>query len=236
MSPAHSAPPSQTKDLGNNHLFALDYLRVFAMMMVIANHDTVANEFLIRETGKYCANINVFDVLRYQIRPGGVSIFMFISMLLFTKSKRSVVDLKKRVVNLLYLFGFWSSFYILFDRCKPEPTFLGVVEFVWRGGGWLYYFIPNLILCSCLGWMGQKLSTKGKYMGVLAGVLIALGVYSWLLNGYKWTQRDYYWLPTSFLMMPFLALIITPHLQRIVNDAKHATSLSLPAQNTHGLC
>jgi peptidoglycan/LPS O-acetylase OafA/YrhL len=73
--------------------------------------------------------------------------------------------------------------------------------------------------------MGQKLSTKGKYMGVLAGVLIALGVYSWLLNGYKWTQRDYYWLPTSFLMMPFLALIITPHLQRIVNDAKFRLSL-----------
>lgn len=218
---------NKDKEKSSHHLYALDYLRVFAMILVIANHDTVANEFLIQKTREYSESINIFDILRYQIRPGGVSIFMFISMLLFTKSFRSYDDLKKRVSNLLYLFGFWSSFYILFDRCKPNPTFWGVLEFVWRGGGWLYYFIPNLILCSCLGWLGQRMTTKGKYFGALAGVLVALGVYFWLLQGFKWTKVEYYWLPTSFLMMPFLALIITPFLQRIVNDVKFRLGLAL---------
>jgi peptidoglycan/LPS O-acetylase OafA/YrhL len=211
----------------SSRLNSFDYLRVIAMLMVISNHHYIGNNFIESKIRLISNSPNFLDVITFQVRPCAVSVFILISMFLFEKRQRSVVELKSRLMEFVYLYGFWVSAWILFSKYRPEPGLLGLVEFVFRGGGWLFYFIPNLMICTTLGWVATRMKRRALWASLLVSFGLVVISFAWLHNGYKWLYKSYYWLPTSFLMLPFLAMLLKPYLPRICSDRKFRWSLGL---------
>jgi peptidoglycan/LPS O-acetylase OafA/YrhL len=208
-------------------LYGFDYLRVFAMVMVIANHHYIGNNFIEAKIRSISKSPNFFDLITFQVRPCAVSVFILISMFLFEKRKKTAIELKDRLIEFAYLYGFWVTAWILFSKYRPEPGFWGLLEFAIRGGGWLFYFIPNLAICTILGWFATRMGRPALWVSVIAGFGLVVASFAWLHDGYKWLYKSYYWLPTSFLMLPFLAMLLKPYINKICSDRKFRWTLAL---------
>ena len=208
-------------------LYGFDYLRVFAMLMVMANHHYISNNFIEAKIRSISQSPNFFDLILFQVRPCAVSVFILISMFLFEKRKKTAIELKDRLIELAYLYGFWVTAWILYSRYRPEPGLWGLLEFVITGGGWLFYFIPSLAICTILGWFATRMGRPALWVSVITAFGLVAISFAWLIDGYKWLYKSYYWLPTSFFMLPFLAMLLKPHVPRICIDRKFRWSLAL---------
>ncbi len=203
---------SQSEEFG--HIQGFDYLRVFFMMMVLLAHGDFFWTFGSQRQALVGAGPNVWDLLYYQVQATAVPSFVLMSMVLFTMKPPTWARAVDRIKKLAYLYGFWVGAWILYTKLRPEPGFYGLLEFVIRGGGWVLYTFTVLMimtpLCSLAAWMNQR----SKWLGPLISMLVVVGTFTYLVIGHKWSNRHYYWVPTCFTMMPFVAVLLIPHLKK----------------------
>jgi surface polysaccharide O-acyltransferase-like enzyme len=198
-------------DLG--HLEGFDYLRVFFMMMVLLAHGDFFWNFGSQRQAAVGAGPNLWDLLYYHIQSTAVPSFILMSMLLFSIKPPTWERAVDRIKKLAYLYGFWVAAWILYTKLRPAPGLYGLFEFVIRGGGWVLYTFTVLMIMTPLCCVAHELNKKAKWLGPLLGILVVVGTFAYLTQGQKWSHRHYYWVPTCFTMMPFVAVLMVPHLK-----------------------
>ncbi len=198
------------------HLYGFDYLRVFFMSMVVLGHSEVFLQF-----GASCGkNINFWDYAWFEVQSTAVPAFVLISSMLFVMKppdKRRILD---RLAKLGYLYVFWVSAWVIYSKEKPDLNALSVLEFLLRGGGWHFYTFSVLIVLTPVSWIAYNLPGRAKWLGLIASVAIVYITFVWVRTGFKWVYHPYYWLPTCFIIMPFVAAILTPKLSIFLTSRK----------------
>ncbi|BCU76917.1 acyltransferase [Luteolibacter sp. LG18] len=188
-----------------------DYLRVFFMISVILNHCNFVTDLAARSS----SGPNLWDFFHLHVQSCAVPVFVLVSMLLFVRKPPSWDRLTERLRKLGYLYVFWVGAWMLYTRAFPILEVGSIVEFLLRGGGWVFYFIASLILCSPLAWFASRLPLWGQWVGFFTAMGVIAGTFAYLAPDHLWTVRQYYWLPTCFMMMPFAAVLITPHSKQL---------------------
>lgn len=195
-----------------NHLHGFDYLRVFFMCMVVLGHSEVFLQF-----GAACGpNINFWDYAWFEVQSTAVPAFVLISSILFVMKTPDKKRTLNRLAKLSYLYIFWVSAWVIYSKAKPELDFASILEFVLRGGGWLFYTFPVLIVLTPVSTLAYWLPGRTKWIGLLVSIAVVYGTFIWVRTGYKWVFHPYYWLPTCFIMMPFVAALMTPRLRNLL--------------------
>jgi surface polysaccharide O-acyltransferase-like enzyme len=212
---AEIAPPTKPEAKAEKiHLDGFDYLRVFFMMMVLMGH---ANLFwYMAEQRQHSMGLgpNVWDYLYFEVQSSAVPTFILMSMVLFSLRPPSWSRTVDRVKKLGYLYCFWVGAWVLYAKAKPEPGVLGLIEFLLRGGGWLFYTFASLMVLTPFCWVAAKLSRRGQWVGLMLSILVVLATALWVYTDKKWLHHQFYWVPSCFAMMPFVAAILAPHLNR----------------------
>lgn len=178
------------------------------MSMVVLGHSEVFLQF-----GAACGKgINFWDYAWFDVQSTAVPAFVLISSILFVMKKPDGKRTLDRLVKLCYLYSFWVSAWVIYSKAKPDLNFISILEFVLRGGGWLFYTFSVLIVLTPVSWFAFKLPNWGKWIGLAASAGAVYATFVWVRTDYKWLYHQYYWLPTCFIMMPFVAAILTPKL------------------------
>lgn len=204
---------AKTHDLG--HLHGFDYLRVFFMMMVLLAHGNFFWDFASKRQESVGAGPNIWDYLYYQIQATAVPSFILMSMVLFSIKPPTWARAADRIKKLAYLYGFWVGAWILYSKLRPEPGLYGLFEFAIRGGGWVLYTFTVLMIMTPLCCLADWMNRRTRWLGPLISILVVVGTFSYLAIGQKWSHRYYYWVPSCFTMMPFVAVLLVPHLKRL---------------------
>lgn len=212
--PSVNMPPNPPMKPGKIHLDGFDYLRVFFMMMVLMGHANLFWDMADKREKIIGHGPNIWDFLYFEVQSSAVPTFILMSMVLFSLRPPSWSRTLDRIKKLAFLYCFWVGAWILYTKVKPEPTVLGWIEFLLRGGGWLFYTFAALIVLTPLCWVASKLSRSGKWIGLLTCMFVVAGTFLWIHDGTRWLHHQYYWVPSCFVMMPFVAAILVPHLER----------------------
>ncbi len=197
------------------HFDGFDYLRVFFMMMVLLGHSGFFYEMALTREKSVGMGHNLWDYLYFEMQSSAVPSFILLSMVLFAIKKPNWASNWDRVKKLGYLYAFWVGAWIIATEVRPEFTFLGLIVFFLRGGGWLFYTFATLILLTPLCWIAYILPKRAQWCGLFLATCAVIGTYLWTYQGYRWIKSPYYWLPSCFVMMPFIAVILTPHIFRL---------------------
>jgi surface polysaccharide O-acyltransferase-like enzyme len=201
------------------HLDGFDYLRVFFMSMVLLGH---SNFFIDKAASRQeivGAGPNLWDYLFYGLQASAVPSFILMSMVLFALSKPTFSKTLDRVKKMGYLYCFWVGAWVIYTKARPEPTFLGLIEFFLRGGGWLFYTFATLILLTPLCWIASILSKRQQLIGFVLSTCVVIGTFLWIYDGKKWLTEEYYWVPSCFTMLPFVGVLLAPYLAQLRDDA-----------------
>lgn len=209
---------AQAHELG--HLQGFDYLRVFFMMMVLMAHGDFFRDLAVKREAVVGVGVNAWDYLFFHVQSTAVPSFILMSMVLFALKTATWGQCVDRVKKLAYLYGFWVGAWVLYSKVRPAPGIYEFLEFAFRGGGWLFYTFTVLMLLTPLCWLAVKLGPKGRWVGLAVSALAVLGTFLYLRMGFKWTHRSYYWVPTCFVMMPFVAVLLNPHLKLLQTSSR----------------
>jgi surface polysaccharide O-acyltransferase-like enzyme len=217
--PSHAqasiAPPANPEEkAGKIHLDGFDYLRVFFMMMVLMGHSNLFQYMGVHRQHNIGPGPNVWDYLLYEVQSSAVPSFILMSMVLFSLRPPSWSRTVDRVKKLGYLYCFWVGAWVLYTRSTPEPGVLGWIEFFLRGGGWLFYTFASLMVLTPFCWMAAKLNRRWQWVGLVLSILVVIATALYVYDDRKWLNHHYYWVPSCFAMMPFVAAILVPHLNR----------------------
>jgi hypothetical protein len=202
------------------HLDGFDYLRCFFMIMVLLGHSNFFIDKALSRQEMIGSGPNIWDILFYNVQASAVPAFILMSMVLFALSKPSWEKTLDRVKKLGYLYAFWVGAWLLYTKSRPEPTILGCVVFFFRGGGWLFYTFASLIVLTPVCWFASTLSKRQQFLGLALSLCIMISTFLWIYIGKKWLFAEYYWMPTGFMILPFVGVILAPHLRSLREDAK----------------
>jgi len=198
-----------------NYFHGFDYLRIVFTILVIVGHSDLLKWWAIAREGKVGPGANLWDYVYFNFQSCAVPAFMMIAMILFLMKPPSWARTKDRLIKLFYLYGFWVGAWVFHTKVTPAPTFLGVIEFGLRGGGWLFYFLAVLIICTLVGWGAASLPRLWQWIGLGITLGVMLLTYAWTHQDYRWVQNQYYWLPTLFTSIPFVVVLLIPYLKRL---------------------
>lgn len=218
MSQSIADPHAPAANVTNKvaRLCGFDYLRVFFMVSVIVGHANLVKGWAEDRAARVGPGPNLWDYFYFHLQSCAVPAFVLVSMILFLLKTPTWERTRARLTNLGYLYGFWVGAWVLYTKSKPEhPGIPGIIEFLLRGGNWVFYFIAVLIICTWLGWVAGNLSRRGRWVGLGLATAALGGTYGWLLQNDRWVHSHYYWVPTCFTMMPFVAALMVPHLETL---------------------
>lgn len=197
------------------HLHGFDYLRAAFSFLVVLAHSNFFGYFANQWDQAHGAGVNIWDILYFQLQASSVPSFVLMSMLLFALKRPNLALAWKRVGKLFYLYGFWVGAWILQSRLRPEPSIYGWLEFIIRGGGWVFYTFIVLMILTPMCCLAEKMRTKSEWFGPIISGLVVIGTFTYLHEGFKWTRQSYYWVPMCFAMAPFIAVWMVPRLEEI---------------------
>jgi len=214
-SPQPSTMPDKSGEKAEKlHLDGFDYLRVFFMMMVLMGHANLFWDMADKRELVVGHGPNVWDFLYFEVQSSAVPTFILMSMVLFSLRPPSWSRTVDRIKKLGYLYCFWVGAWILYTKARPSPGILGWIEFLLRGGGWLFYTFASLMVLTPLCWVASNLPRRGQWAGLWISVLGVVATFLWVYDDMKWLHHHYYWVPSCFMMMPFVAAILAPYLNR----------------------
>ena len=213
-------PIKSNQSEGNYHLHGFDYLRATFSFLVVLAHSNFFGYFAKQWDQSHGAGVNIWDILYFQVQASSVPSFVLMSMLLFAIKRPSLALAWKRVGKLFYLYGFWVGAWILQSRLRPEPSVYGWLEFIIRGGGWVFYTFTVLMLLTPICCLAEKVRGKSEWFGPIVSALIVVSTFVYLHNGFKWTRQSYYWVPFCFIMAPFVAVWLVPRLDGLREDGR----------------
>jgi surface polysaccharide O-acyltransferase-like enzyme len=150
---------------------------------------------------------------------------MLMSSFLFSRKKPTKDRVIDRIKKLSCLHLFWSACWVLYSKSRPEHNFLGVLEFIIRGGGWQFYTFSVLILLTPLDWIAYHLSQRAKWGMLGIAMSVVLGVFWWNISGQKWLIKSYYWLPLNYVAMPFAGALLAPKISAIQTSGRTCSKL-----------
>lgn len=200
---------------GLGHIPGFDYLRVFFMLMVLLAHTNFFSTFGDQRQAAIGPGPNIWDIVYFQLQATAVPAFVLMSLLLFSVKIPTWECSWDRVKKLSYLYVFWVGAWVLFSKCRPEPGFYGLLEFLFRGGGWVLYTFVVLMILTPLSVVAYRMSQKSSWLGLAISMLVVIATFAYLHDGYKWLRNYYYWVPTCFVMMPFAAVLLVPRLKEL---------------------
>lgn len=197
-----------------------DYLRVFFMISVIAGHANL--------TVTWAANLektvgpvpNFWDYFYFNIQSIAVPTFILISNLLFCLKPVTVGRIKNRLKKLSYLYVFWVGVWVYYTKPEIEMNFLSIVQFILRGGGWLFYFIAVLILMTLQTGLIAMISKKWQSVAFALSFLVLFLTEYYLTRDYRWLMDYYYWLPSCFVLIPCFAVWLSPRISHLVTNQR----------------
>jgi peptidoglycan/LPS O-acetylase OafA/YrhL len=212
-----------------SYLPGFEYLRVLCMCMVLYTHNEIASKYMNQYLNSISSSPHWMDVVCYQLRTIAVPIFTLISMILFVSKDRSKQELKARIVNLAYIFLFWSFIGIMTSRARPKEGIFEWFQFFYTGGYSEYYFINNLIVCTILSYWASKMTRKLTIVLFVISIILCFSMFLWFASGYYWLYMRGAWTPTAFIMMPFAAVLLKPYVlgSHAASSAKYRIVLIL---------
>ncbi|OYU75807.1 MAG: hypothetical protein CFE32_12860 [Alphaproteobacteria bacterium PA3] len=217
-------PKEQAAELGtirppaNHALPGIDYLRAGFMLSVVFGHANFALYWATVLADKTGPGPNLMDVFYFQVQSTAVPTFILVSILLFCLKPITFARTRSRLVRLGYLYLFWVSAWMYYTKPVIEWNVLWITEFLLRGGGWQFYFIPVLILMTMqAAWM-SRLTRRGVHAAFLASVLILFATEWWATSDFRWTRQPYYWLPACFVLLPCFAYWLASQIPTLVAD------------------
>ncbi len=188
------------------------------MVSVIAGHVNLVTGLACQRAAEIGPGPNFWDHLYFDLQSSAVPSFVLISILLFCMKQVTWESTLKRLLKLGYLYIFWVSAWIVHSKPVVKPGVLGLIEFILRGGGWLFYFIAVLILMTLLTAGIAALKGRWRQVGYAASLATFLATVLWVSHDYRWTQGQYYWVPTCFTLLPCFALWLAPRLESLIED------------------
>jgi peptidoglycan/LPS O-acetylase OafA/YrhL len=204
---------------GLGHIPGFDYLRVYFMLMVLLAHTNFFSTFGDQRQATIGPGPNLWDIVYFQLQASAVPAFVLMSLLLFSVKIPTWERSWDRVKKLTYLYVFWVGSWVLYSKCRPEPGFYGLFEFLIRGGGWVLYTFVVLMILTPLSVVAYRMSQKSSWLGLTISMLVVIATFAYLHDGFKWVRNYYYWVPTCFVMMPFAAVMLVPRLKELKSSA-----------------
>lgn len=186
-----------------NHYAGFDYLRAILSLAVIAIHTN-----LLTSHGKFSqeeAGINIFDIVQFNLFFLAVPVFIIISLFLFYKKSGTPSQDRRRIYQLIILYIFWTSLWILFKDTRPRDGIDQVLIFIMRGGKSIFWFFFSLTFTTALAALTRKLPLRLTWMALCVS-LLAITIFP-ILNMYEPAYRYLvaFWNPLSFVPYVFAA-------------------------------
>lgn len=161
---------------------------------------------------------NFWDYFYFNIQSIAVPTFILISSLLFCLKPVTWARTRSRLQKLACLYLFWVGAWTYYTKPTFEMTPLGLLEFLLRGGGWLFYFIAVLILMTVQTFVIARLSRRGLAIAFVLCALILLGTECYVGTHLRWVKGSYYWLPSCFALIPCFAVWLSTRSSRFATD------------------
>ena len=203
---------------GNHALPGIDYLRAGFMLSVVFGHANFAIHWATVLAAKTGPGPNLADVFYFNVQSTAVPTFILVSILLFCLKPITFARTRSRLVRLGYLYLFWVCAWMYYTKPVIEWNVPWMTEFLLRGGGWQFYFIPVLILMTLQSALMSRLTRWGIHAAFLASVLILFATEWRATSDFRWTRQPYYWLPTCFVLLPCFAQWLVSQLPTLVAD------------------
>ncbi len=199
------------------HLPGFDWLRATFICMVVLAH---LNVFEFLAAGRPDAETwNRHDVARFQVVYLAVPGFLLIAAFLQSIKQQSRETHVKHFTGLFYLYLFWVGAWILATHARPELSPWGLISFVFRGGGWAFYFFAELLIIQVVRALISNWKDRSLWLGLLTTLfVIAAGFAILVKEGKAWTVTSTYWWPICFLPVPFIAHLLARNYSGIVDS------------------
>lgn len=200
-----------------SHFPGFDWLRAIFICLVVVAH---LNVFELLAAGMPDAETwNRHDVARFQVVYLAVPGFLLIATFLQSIKEQSRETHVRHFTGLAYLYLFWVGAWILATHARPDFSPWGLISFVFRGGGWAFYFFAELLIIQVVRALISNWKDRSLWLGLLTTLsVIAVGFAILVKEGKAWTSTSTYWWPICFLPMPFIGHLLARHHSGIVDS------------------
>ncbi len=197
-----------------NWIPGLDWLRVLFISFVVCMHLNI-----MQTMSRHSLGVTVFDVIYFNLLCAAVPGFLLISSFLLLQKCYSWNDFSKRIKDNGALYLFWVGAWVLVTKSRPDPSFIGILNFLLQGGGWAYYFFAVLILITVQCFLISKLSTKATVCGLFITSIATEALFLFLAaDNHAWMTMATYWWPVCFVSIPFVASLLARWSEQIINS------------------
>lgn len=218
----HSTEPSaQLSTKPDRYYAGFDYLRAILSLAVIAIHTnllTAHGKFSLEETG-----INIFDIIQFNLFFLAVPVFLLISLFLFYKKNGTLLKDGRRIYQLVILYVFWTSIWILFKDTRPRDGIYETLIFLMRGGKSIFWFFFSLTFTTALAAVTRKLSPRLTWIALCISlfVIALFPILNMADPAYQYLVA--FWNPLGFIPYVFAARLFVYY----ENIAKSHRSIQL---------
>lgn len=203
-----------------NKITGFDYLRVLFMISVVTGHANLMVAWAAALEKLLGPGPNICDFIYFYLQSIAVPTFALISTILFCLKPITWEYTAVRIKKLSILYVFWVGVWVYCTRPSVEMTFLGVTEFLLRGGGWQFYFIVILMFMTVQAALITRLPRYGRTAFFALCVLLLIAMEAYVTIDYRWTKYSYYWVPLCFVLLPSFAVWIKERLPELRANAK----------------
>lgn len=190
------------------------------MVSVITGHANFAVTWAADLAGRIGQGPNFWDYFYFNVQSIAVPTFVLISNLLFCMKPVTWVRTQARLQKLAYLYVFWVGTWVYCTKPVIEMKALSLLEFILRGGGWLFYFIAVLILTTMQTAVIAVIARKWQAVALGVSAFILLATQWYVSIDYRWVKSNYYWVPSCFVLIPCFAVWLSQQLPLLATDNK----------------
>ena len=185
-----------------------DWLRAMFIFLVLMMHAGLLHTWYAERSIPSGATILL--MMHHVVCCAAVPGFLIISC--FLQQKKEPQDWRKErefFMGLGALYAIWVGLWVLVTKSAPSLSFLGLMEFALRGGGWAFYYFAVLIIVHLIRCSTKRMSNAWLW-SLLGGSLLAIGLAYGLMShsSAPWSERPTYWWPICFLPTPWIGMLL----------------------------